>query len=155
MVDLDLRALWEPWRIGADRLREDEDLLEVVYAAQGHRHAHSATRGRTQTAAETVLRRLLLKHVRNWSWDPLEREATLNLAYRDFARSGRSRVPDAKTRARMAPALGGEVIEKLPPRRVAWAQTHGIVNSKGTENAPGHDGSGDPYPLPDRFQSAG
>jgi len=130
VVDLDVRALWEPWMIEADRLLEDEDLIEVVYEAQGHRHAHSATLGRTQTPAETVLRLLLLKHVRNWSFDTLEREVTLNLAYRDFARIGLSRVPDAKTLARIAQALGGEVIEKLHQRLVALAQTHGIVKGR-------------------------
>jgi hypothetical protein len=41
--------------------------------------------------AEMVLRLLLLKHVRNWSFDTLEREVKLNLAYRDFTRIGRPR----------------------------------------------------------------
>jgi len=86
VIDLDVRALWEPWMIEADRLLEDEDLVDVVFQAQGQRHAHSSTLGRAQTPAETVLRLLLLKHVRNWSFDTLEREVTLNLAYRDFAR---------------------------------------------------------------------
>jgi hypothetical protein len=65
--------------IEADRLLDDEDLVEVVFQAQGQRHAHSSTLGRAQTPAETVLRLLLLKHVRNWSFDTLEREVTLNL----------------------------------------------------------------------------
>jgi IS5 family transposase len=130
MVDLDVRALWEPWMIEADRLLEDENLIEVVFEAQGQRHEHSATRGRAQTPAETVLRLLLLKHVRNWSFDTLEREVTLNLAYRDFARIGFSKVPDAKTLARIAQALGGEVIETLHQRLVALAQEHGIVKGR-------------------------
>jgi IS5 family transposase len=130
VVDLDVRALWEPWMIEADRLLEDESLIDVVFEAQGHRHAHSATRGRAQTPAETVLRLLLLKHVRNWSFDTLEREVTLNLAYRDFARIGLNKVPDAKTLARIAQALGGEVIEKLHHRLVALAQEHGIVKGR-------------------------
>jgi transposase, IS5 family len=130
VVDLDVRALWEPWMIEADRLLEDENLIEVVFEAQGHRHAHSATRGRPQTPAETVLRLLLLKHVRNWSFDTLEREVTLNLAYRDFARIGLSKVPDAKTLARIAQTLGGEVIQMLHRRLVALAQEHGIVKGR-------------------------
>jgi IS5 family transposase len=52
------------------------------------------------------------------------------LAYRDFARIGLSRVPDAKTLARIAQAWGGEVIEKLHQRLVALAQTHGIVKGR-------------------------
>jgi IS5 family transposase len=130
VMDLDVHALWEPWMVEADRLLDDEDLIEVVFEAQGQRHAQSATRGRSQTPAETVLRLLLLKHVRNWSFDTLEREVTLNLAYRDFARVGLSKVPDAKTLARIAQALGGEVIGKLHERLVALAQEHGVVKGR-------------------------
>jgi transposase, IS5 family len=130
VVDLDVRSLWEPWMIEADRLLDDEKLIDVVFEAQGHRHTHSATRGRAQTAAETVLRLLLLKHVRNWSFDTLEREVTLNLAYRDFARIGLNKVPDAKTLARIAQALGGEVIAQLHQRLVALAQEHGVVRGR-------------------------
>lgn len=130
IVDLDVRSLWEPWMVEADRLLDDEDLIDVVFEAQGHRHAHSATRGRVQTPAETVLRLLLLKHVRNWSFDTLEREVTLNLAYRDFARIGLNKVPDAKTLARIAQALGGEVIAQLHRRLVALAQEHGVVRGR-------------------------
>ena len=57
--------LWEPWMMEADKLLDDERLIDVVYAAQGERHEHSATRGRSQTPAEIALRLLLLKHVRN------------------------------------------------------------------------------------------
>lgn len=67
VVDVDVRALWEPWMVEADGLLEDEELIEAVFEAQGQRHTHSATRGRGQTPAETALRLLLLKHVRNWS----------------------------------------------------------------------------------------
>ena len=130
VVDLDVRSLWEPWMIEADRLLDDENLIDVVFEAQGQRHAQSATRGRAQTPAETVLRLLLLKHVRNWSFDTLEREVTLNLAYRDFARIGLNKVPDAKTMARIAQALGGEVIAQLHERLVALAQEHGVVKGR-------------------------
>ncbi len=115
VVDEDVRALWGPWMVQTDRLLEDEELIERVFQAQGARHEHSTTRGRSQTPAEMVLRLLLLKHVRNWSFDALEREVRMNLAYRDFARIGLGKVPDAKTLARIAQALGlgGEVIAEL------------------------------------------
>jgi transposase, IS5 family len=119
VVDEDVRALWEPWMVEADKLLEDEELIDVVYEAQGERHQHSSTRGRSQTPAEMALRLLLLKHVRNWSFDTLEREVKMNLAYRDFTRIGLGKVPDAKTLARIAQALGGEVISKLHERLVA------------------------------------
>jgi IS5 family transposase len=130
MVDEDVRALYEPWMIEADQLLEDEELIEGVFAAQGQRHEHSATKGRRQTPAEMVLRLLLLKHVRNWSFDTLEREVRANLVYRDFARIGLGKVPDAKTLARISQALGGEVIAELHRRLVEMAQEEGVIQGR-------------------------
>jgi len=130
VVDEDVRALWEPWMVEADRLLEDEELIDLVYEAQGERHEHSATRGRSQTPAEMALRLLLLKHVRNWSFDTLEREVKMNLAYRDFTRIGLGKVPDAKTLARIAQALGGDVIAKLHDRLVKMAQAKGVIHGR-------------------------
>ena len=47
--------LWEPWMRVADRLLEDEAILDYVYDAQAKRRKHSRTRGRKQTPAEIVL----------------------------------------------------------------------------------------------------
>ena len=77
-----------------------------------------------------VLRLLLLKHVRNWSFATLEREVKLNRAYRDFTRMGMGKVPDAKTLARIAQALGGEVIAELHRRLVEIAQEEGVIQGR-------------------------
>jgi IS5 family transposase len=47
-----------------------------------------------------VLRLLVLKHIRNWSYEVLEREVRANLVYRDFTRVGGGKMPDAKTMGR-------------------------------------------------------
>jgi IS5 family transposase len=130
MIDEDVRSLWEPWMVQADRLLDDEELIDRVYFAQGERHEHSATRGRSQTPAEMVLGLMLLKHVRNWSFDVLEREVRMNLAYRDFTRIGMGKVPDAKTLARIAQALGGEVIAELHRRLVEIAQEEDVIQGR-------------------------
>ena len=80
--------------------------------------------------AETVLRLMLLNHVRNWSFDVLEREVWMNLAYRDFTRIGMGKVPDAKTLARIAQARGGEVIAELHRRLVEIAQEKGVIRGR-------------------------
>lgn len=116
--------------VPADRLLDDEELIDRVYVAQGERHEHSATRGRSQTPAEMVLRLMRLKHVRNWSFGVLEREVRMNLAYRDFTRIGMGKVPDAKTLARIAQALGGEVIAELHRRLVEMAQEEGVIQGR-------------------------
>src|ERR1700683_3577380 len=130
MIDEDVRALWEPWMIQADRLLEDDELIDRVYEAQGERHEHSATKGRSQTPAEMVLRLLLLRHLRNWSFDTLEREVRTNLAYRDFARIGMGRVPDAKTLARTRQAVGGDVVSELHRGLVEIAQEEGVIRGR-------------------------
>ena len=53
----------------ADSLLDDEQLIERVFEAQARRCLKSRTRGRRQTAAEVVLRLLILKHVRDWSFE--------------------------------------------------------------------------------------
>src|SRR6188474_3122589 len=62
-------------------------------------------------AAEMVLRLLILKHIRNWSYEVLEREVRANLVYRDFTRVGAGKAPDAKTMGRWGVALGPEVLK--------------------------------------------
>lgn len=116
--------------VEADKLLDDEELIDRVYEAQGDRHAQSRTRGRSQTPAEVVLRLLLLKHVRKWSYDTLEREVRANLVYRDFTRIGLDKVPDAKTLARIGQAVTGDVIAELHRRLVELAQQKGVVQGR-------------------------
>ena len=113
-----------------DGLLEDEQLLETIYEAQGERYPQSRRRGREQTPAEVVLRLLLLKHIRNWSYDVLEREVRANLVYRVFTRVGDGKVPDAKTMARLGQLIGPEVIEELHQRIVQLAQEHGVTRGR-------------------------
>ena len=76
---------------------------------------------------EVVLRLLLLKHIRNWSYAILEREVRANLVYRQFTRVGAAKVPDAKTLGKLALALGPEIIEKMHQRVVAIAPEKKII----------------------------
>jgi transposase-like protein DUF772 len=126
----DIEGLWEPWMQLVDELLEDEQLLDTVYEAQGKRYAQSRRRGRMQTPAEVALRLLLLKHIRNWSYDTLEREVRANLVYRAFTRIGDESVPDAKTLARLGQLLGPEVIAELHKRVVALAQERGVIQGR-------------------------
>ena len=126
----DIEGLWEPWMVLVDELLEDEQLLDTVYEAQGERHPQSRSRGRMQTPAEVLLRLLLLKHMRNWSYDVLEREVRANLVYRAFTRIGDEKVPDAKTLARLGQLMGPKVIEELHRRVVELAQERGVTQGR-------------------------
>jgi IS5 family transposase len=121
----DIEDLWEPWMKEVDQLLEDAALVESVYDAQGKRHPKSRTHGRTQTPAEVALRLLILKHVRNWSYDTLEREVRANLVYRAFTRIGDEKVPDAKTLARLGQAIGPAVTGELHERLMELARERG------------------------------
>ncbi len=82
--------LQEDWMKYADRVLEDEQLVTTVCEALARRHPKSRTRGRKGTPADVVLRLLLLKHIRNWSYQVLEREVRTNLVYPRFHSCGRS-----------------------------------------------------------------
>ena len=102
--------LQEAWMRHADALLDDDQVLAAVYDALATRHPQSRTRGRRGAPADMVLRLLVLKHLRNWSYATLEREVRTNLVYRAFTRIGGGKVPDAKTMGRWGIALGPTVI---------------------------------------------
>jgi IS5 family transposase len=105
---------WEPWMKKADEILEE--LIDTVYAALRRRHPQSATRGRMSTPAEIVIRLMVLKHGRGWSYETLEREVRANMVYRMFTRIGVEKIPDAKTMGRLGQALGPEVVERVHAR---------------------------------------
>jgi len=77
-----------------------------------------------------VLRLLILKHIRNWSYAVLEREVRANLVYRDFTRVGAGKMPDAKTMGRWGVALGPGVIKGIHDRIVQIALAQKVVQGR-------------------------
>ena len=88
LIAEEVSDLREDWMRHADQVLGDEQMVAAVYEALGKRHPKSRSRGRLGTPAEVVLRLLILKHIRNWSYGVLEREVRANLVYRDFTRVG-------------------------------------------------------------------
>jgi transposase, IS5 family len=72
-------SLMEAGMKEADEILEDEQLLDLIYEQLGRRQPQSRKRGRNSTPSEVVLRLMVLKHVRNWSYEVLEREVKANL----------------------------------------------------------------------------
>ena len=103
----------------SDRVLDDEPWVALVYEALSQRHPRSRTRGRPGIPAEVVLRLLALKHIFDWSLDDVDREVQASLLYRQLARVGAGTVPDQKTLARQALALGPEVLAQMHRRLVA------------------------------------
>jgi transposase, IS5 family len=129
LIEDEAEALYEDWMIQADRVLEDEDLIAPFFKALGMRHPKSRSRGR-EGSAETVMRLMLLKRIRNWSYATLEREVRANLVYRNFTRTGGGKVPDAKTMGRWGAALGHEAIKQFHARLVAIAQINKVVEGR-------------------------
>jgi IS5 family transposase len=127
LIAEEVAELWEDWMRQVDEVLADHELISTVYEALARRWPNSRTRGRKGTPAEVVLRLLLLKHIRNWSYAVVEREVRANLVYRQFTRVGAEKVPDAKTLGKLGLALGPEIIEKLHQRVVAIAREKKIV----------------------------
>src|SRR5438105_8750753 len=97
----------------ADQVLEDDALLTLIQQEMAKRLKKSKTRGRPGTPAEVVLRMLLLKHARDYSFQELTREVRANLVYREFTRIGGGKVPDDKTMGRLARQLGPAAITQV------------------------------------------
>src|SRR6202049_2788648 len=130
LIAEEVSDLREGWMKHADAVLADEHMVAAVYEALTHRHPKSRSRGRRGAPAEMVLRLLILKHVRNWSYGVLEREVRANLVYRDFTRVGGAKTPDAKTMGRWGVAVGPEVVQQIHERMVKIAQDKGVAEGR-------------------------
>jgi transposase, IS5 family len=130
LIAEEISGLRESWMIHADTVLADEDIVAAVYEALAKRHPKSRCRGRRGAPAEMVLRLLVLKHIRNWSYEVLEREVRANLVYRDFTRVGGGKMPDAKTMGRWGVALGPQVLKQVHERMVKIALERGVTTGR-------------------------
>src|ERR1700691_4304125 len=119
--------LREGWMKHTDAVLADEEIVAAVYEALARRHPKSRCRGRRSAPADMVLRLLILKHIRNWSYDVLEREVRANLVYRDFTHVGGGKMPDAKTMGRWGLVLGPQVLKQIHERIVRIARAKGVT----------------------------
>jgi IS5 family transposase len=111
LIAAEVKDLREAWMPHVDAILADDEIIAAVHQALAQRHPNSRRRGRPGFSAEIVLRLLILKHLRNWSYQVLEREVRANLVYRDFTRVGSEKMPDAKTMGRWGIALVPAVIQ--------------------------------------------
>ena len=102
-----------------------QDLFDLLVTCK-----KSKTRGRAATSAEVVLRMMLLKRVRDWSFEELSRDVRANLVYREFTRIGGDKVPDDKTMGRLGRQLGPEVVVQVHDRVVAIARENRVATGR-------------------------
>ena len=113
LMDVQLRRI--------DQILDDDQLVDHVVQVLRKRWPNSARRGRGSTPAEIVLRLLVLKHLRKWSYEQLEWEVTGNLVYRHFCRIELGKVPDAKTMVRYGQLLDEAALRPIFERIVERA----------------------------------
>lgn len=123
-------GLIEPELQRLDQVLADEQLLEVVSGRLAQRRPHSVTRGRPGTPAEVVLRILVLKRVKGWSFEQTVREVRASLVYRYLVRVYFERVPDAKTLIRLSAVIGPEGIEAIHQRLIEMAKGAGLIKGR-------------------------
>jgi transposase, IS5 family len=130
LIAEEVSDLREDWMEHADNVLADEEVVAAVYEALANRHPKSRSRGRRSAPAEMVLRLLILKHIRNWSYQVLEREVRANLVYRNFTRVGAGKTPDAKTMGRWGVAIGPDAIKQIHARIVTIACEMGVTSGR-------------------------
>jgi len=130
LIAVEVEDLLEEWMKHAEEVLNDEQLVATVFEALAKRRPKSRSRGRPATPAEVVLRLLILRRVRNWSYNVLEREVRANLVYRKFTHVGAAKMPDAKTMGGWGRALGPQVIKRVHERIVQIAQAKQVVEGR-------------------------
>lgn len=113
-----------------DDALDDDALVDGVFAAMRARFPLSGRRGRYGTPAEVALRLLVLKHLKDWSYEELEWEVKGNLVYRHFCRIHAGKVPDAKTMVRLGQLLEGPALRAVFDRIVAVAVSRKVTRGR-------------------------
>lgn len=130
LIAEEVKDLHEAWMKHADQVLSDRQIVAAIHEALAERHPNSRTLGRPGVPAEIVLRLLVLKHMRNWSYAVLEREVRANLVYRDFTRVGGEKMPDAKTMGRWGVAVGPDVVKQIHERIVQIAHDQRVAEGR-------------------------
>jgi IS5 family transposase len=122
--------LMDPELRRIDGVLDDDQIVDQVVQVLRKRWPKSAQRGRGSTPAEVVLRLLVLKQLRKWSYQQLEWEVKGNLAYRHFCRIHLGKVPDEKTMVRYGQLLDEEALRPIFERIVHRATSDGVTRGR-------------------------
>jgi transposase, IS5 family len=126
----EVAAIGEPMLDSVDWLLEDPDLLALSAQALASRSPGSAKVGREGIAPDRLLRCVVLKHIKGWSYRELHRELRASLLYRRFTRFYEDPIPDFSNLCRAFALFGKEGTEQIHQRIVQQAKEAAIIAAK-------------------------
>jgi IS5 family transposase len=105
-----------------DRFLQDDQLLALTSDKLGARWLRSRDFGRPGIAPDRLLRCVVLKHLKGWSFRELEYEVRHSLLYRRFTRFFEDPIPDFTSFSRTFALFGPEGTRQIHQRVVQKAQ---------------------------------
>ena len=123
-------AIKEPMLDSIDRLLEDPQLVALSTRVLASRAPGSSKSGRQGIAPDRLLRCVVLKHIKGWSYRELERELRASLLYRRFTRFYEDPIPDFSNLCRAFALFGKEGTEQIHQRVVQQAQETALIAGK-------------------------
>jgi IS5 family transposase len=113
-----------------DCLLEDPQLVALSTQALAKRAPGSNKAGREGIAPDRLLRCVVLKHIKGWSYRQLHRELRASLLYRRFTRFYEDPIPDFSNLCRAFALFGKEGTEQIHQRIVQQAKETAIIAGK-------------------------
>ena len=120
-------AIADPILDPLDRLLEDPHLVALSTQALANRSPSSSKAGREGIAPDRLLRCVVLKHVKGWSYRQLHRELRASLLYRRFTRFYEDPIPDFSNLCRAFALFGKEGTQQIHQRIVQQAKVGAVI----------------------------
>jgi IS5 family transposase len=113
-----------------DRILDDEELLDILRRSYERVVGRSKRRGAPLIALNRLLRTIVLKHLKNWSFRDLSRELARNLDYRAFTQFFDETIRSFRTLSRNISWIDAQAVRELNERLVQVALEHDVIEGK-------------------------
>ena len=113
-----------------DEILNDPSLIDLTSQALAKRRARSEDFGRPCLAPDRLLRSVILKHLKGWSFRELERELRASLLYRRFTRFFEDPIPHFSSFSRTFGLFGKEGTARLHERVVQIAREGSLAQGR-------------------------
>jgi len=123
-------AISDPVLDPVDPLLEDPALLTLSIQALASRSPGSNKVGRQGIAPDRLLRCVVLKHIKGWSYRQLHRELRASLLYRRFTRFYEDPIPDFSNLCRAFSLFGKQGTQQIHQRIVEQATEAALIAGK-------------------------